>query len=439
MLPACLLQGLTVVVFPLLGLMADQLRRIKEAGIEGAILKGGMSPEELNSLWQKVKEGRLSMVLTNPEMLSLSAVHEKLRGIPIAHLVLDEAHTLPEWGETFRPAYLELGRIAHLLQADQITAFTATASPEILSRLQTILFEGVSFNLVKANPDRANIYYQVLPTLSKRESLLELVPRVQRPTLIFCASRRETEQVALCLRQELKDREIRFYHAGLSPSNRKELEDWYFHSSKGILTATCAYGMGMDKSNIRTVIHYSLPPSVEAYLQESGRAGRDRKDCQAILLYHPEDCEREKNNPRDDLRVRYEKLLAFAEDSRRCRRESLMAVLEAEPEDCIKCDVCTGQVLKEDPHQEGILKILGGKNLSPSQATDLLLGRFHRNLRLYRVKGFGDFSHWSRKEIEVALAYLKEEKIEPSPQRGIYEGVLLLRKIQILLKKLIKK
>ena len=279
MLPACLLEGLTIVAFPLLGLMADQLRRVEEAGMTGILLKGGMSRQEKESAWRDIEEGKVQMLLTGPEMLILPEVRRRLAGVKISHLVLDEAHTIPEWGESFRPACLELGRILPELKAEQITAFTATASPLILEKIKSILFDGLSFNLVRANPDRVNIRYEVRPVLSRMGTLTELIPTVERPALVFCSTRRQTEQCALYLRQRLGDEDIRFYHAGLSKELRSELEDWYFNSDRAVLAASCAYGMGMDKSNIRTVIHYALPSSVEAYLQESGRAGRDRRPC----------------------------------------------------------------------------------------------------------------------------------------------------------------
>ncbi|MDC7234991.1 MAG: RecQ family ATP-dependent DNA helicase [Spirochaetales bacterium] len=431
MLPACLMEGLTIVAFPLLGLMADQLRRVEEAGMRGAILKGGMSRKEKDALWEDAASGKLHMLLTNPEMLILPEVRERLAGLKISHLVLDEAHTIPEWGESFRPACLELGRILPEIAPEQITAFTATASPLILEKIKTILFSGLNFNLVRANPDRVNIFYEVRPVLSRMNSLTQLIPRIQRPALIFCSSRRQTEQCALYLRQRLDDEEIRFYHAGLSSELRSELEEWYFQSDRGILAATCAYGMGMDKGNIRTVIHYTLPSTVEAYLQESGRAGRDRQPCRAILLYHPEDSFREVNNPKAELKNRYEKLLAFAEDTETCRRESLLTILEAEPEDCDSCDVCRNRVLKKDPVENLIQQTVRRFNgrFTAKLLADFLLGRYSSDIQegcYFRSSGFGCLKHWSREDLmETIRGLLETEKI------SLFSGVWMKGKIKI--------
>ncbi len=246
MLPACLLEGLTIVAFPLLGLMADQLRRVEEAGMTGVLLKGGMSRKEKDETWGRIESGKIQMLLTNPEMLVLPEVRRRLARVKISHLVLDEAHTIPEWGESFRPACLELGRILPELEAEQITAFTATASPLILEKIKSLLFDGLSFNLVRANPDRTNIHYEVRPVLCRMRTLSEVLPQVERPAIIFCSSRRQTEQCALSLRQRLKDEDIRFYHAGLSKELRNELELWYFNADRAVLCATCAYGLTLS-------------------------------------------------------------------------------------------------------------------------------------------------------------------------------------------------
>ena len=424
MLPACLLEGLTIVVFPLLGLMADQLRRVEEAGMTGAVLKGGMSQKEKETLWQRAETGELDMLLTGPEMLILPDVRKKLRGIRVSHMVLDEAHTIPEWGESFRPACLEMGRILPELGMEQITAFTATASPLILNKIKSILFSDLSFNLVMANPDRVNIHYEVRPVLSRMAALTELIPRIERPAIIFCTTRRQTEQCALYLRQRLRDNEIRFYHAGLSKEIRGDLEKWFFDSEDGILTATCAYGLGMDKSGIRTVLHYTLPSSVEAYLQESGRAGRDRQPCRAILLYHPEDRERESNNLNSEQRRRYEKLLSFAEDRSTCRRESLLAILDAEPEDCNSCDVCRKEVLLADPLQPVLQNIVRRYNrrFTAPLLRQFLLGRHNREIRqafYHRCPEFGILKENDPDDIKEMIRGLESLGVIKKTRSGV--------------------
>ena len=354
MLPALMLEGPTIVIFPLLSLIADQLRRCNEAGIEAAALTGGQSSEERATLFRRVRSGKTRMILTNPEMLISPGVIPKLKECGFSHLVFDEVHTVSEWGDSFRPAYLEAGNTYRKAEIPIITAFTATASEGVLSRVKEVLFPGENPAVVTANPDRPNISYTVLPSLSKINSLQLLLGRedssdryrpsalVKRPALVFCGRRRTAERTALELRMRLGESEIFFYHAGLEKDEKSKVEEWFFNSTDGILCSTTAYGMGVDKSGIRTVIHRDLSPSVEAYLQESGRAGRDREPAEAILLFSPED-RLSSEDPR------YRALLEFAECSDECRRKNLLTLLGAETDFCHGCDVCRKTVESRAP------------------------------------------------------------------------------------------
>ncbi|MEW5817337.1 MAG: DEAD/DEAH box helicase, partial [Spirochaetota bacterium] len=266
MLPASLLEGPTLVIFPLLSLIADQARRLIEAGMKPGILRGGQSRTEREAVWKDVKSGKSRMILTNPETVLHPPVLAKLKELNIKHLVIDETHIVSEWGETFRPVYLDIRRIAAEASVSVVTAFTATASPIILEKIKAILFPDTSPNIVFANPDRPNIRYSVIPTLSKDHTLTELFqpgsPRAAtRPALIFCRSRSGAEMTAHMLRERTGEKGIYFYHAGLEKEEKAEIEKWFFPSQDGVLASTCAYGMGVDKPDIRTVIHRDIPPS----------------------------------------------------------------------------------------------------------------------------------------------------------------------------------
>ena len=367
MLPALLLEGPTLVVFPLLSLIADQLRRCREADLPAAALTGGQDQKDRSRIFRELSSGSLRIVLTNPETALSPAVLPKLKDCGFSHLVLDEVHTVSEWGDTFRPAYLDSARIHTETGIPIVTAFTATASEKVLKRVKEVLFPGESPRIVSSNPDRTNIAYTVLPSLCRINSLRLLLagqdspgtaPKpyppsslVRRPALVFCGTRKTAEITALQLRLRLNEPDIFFYHAGLSREEKAEIEKWFFSSDNGILCATTAYGMGVDKANIRTVIHHDLSPSVEAYLQESGRAGRDRDPAEAILLYSPEAALRS-GDPR------YRSLLAFAEDSGTCRRNSLLGLLGAEPVYCQGCDVCRGRVELLAPWEDSFIRFV---------------------------------------------------------------------------------
>ena len=309
MLPAVMLAGITVIVFPLLSLMADQLRRLEERGIPARILRGGQERQERDETFAALEKGSVSILITNPETLKIETTLERLENCIIDHLVIDETHTVFEWGSTFRPSYLDLHTIYERLDIRVVTAFTATASKLVLDEVKTILFPDRSPHLITADPDRPNIAYRVIPSICKDHDLVRLLRRPERepgrpdptsqvppgslplprPALVFCRTRRGAEETARTLRYLLDEKEIYFYHAGLERDEKKRIEEWFFSSRNGILTATCAYGMGVDKSDIRTVVHKDPAPSVEAYLQESGRGGRDRKQAYAVLLLGPDE------------------------------------------------------------------------------------------------------------------------------------------------------
>lgn len=342
-LPALMDSGLTIIIYPLLGLMADQQRRLGD-GV-ALVLKGGMSSDEKKALFTGLESGRVKLLLTNPEALQNPKTLEKLRKLKPRQLVIDEAHCVSEWGESFRPAYLKLGEVIRTLEPVCLTAFTATASPPILERVKEILFEGENSALISASSNRPAISYRVIPVLSMKRALVRSVVKMPKPLLIFVLSRDSAEIIAKELALCLPESEIRFYHAGLSKEERTGIEKWYMDADEGILVSTCAYGMGMDKNNIRTVIHAGLPASVEAYLQESGRAGRDRLAAASIVLMPFRQPEPES--------VRAKKMLEWASDRELCRRSGLLRLIgeeDAESLACMDeeglgaCDVCRGDV-----------------------------------------------------------------------------------------------
>ncbi|MDR2758056.1 MAG: RecQ family ATP-dependent DNA helicase [Spirochaetaceae bacterium] len=362
-LPAMLLEGPTLVIYPILSLMADQERRLRERGFEPVLLRGGQSAEERQEIWDKVGSGKGRFIIANPEVLLSPQVMGKLKGLKIIHVVIDEAHCVSEWGESFRPSYLRIREIIEAVQEEDIlplvTAFTATASAPVLEKIGTYVFGGTGAHRIVGNPDRSNIRYAALGCMLRNPTVRDLIRKNERPAIVFCSSRPGTQNLARYLRNELGDPEIRFYHAGLSREEKTETENWFFKSPRGILVSTCAYGMGVDKANIRTVIHRDCPPSVEAYLQESGRAGRDGLLSQAILLWGPDDesALRRAKAPADQARLL--DLMAYAKNTGSCRRQALLGLLNYEgggesPESAC-CDVCEGRARGELREEAALL------------------------------------------------------------------------------------
>jgi len=319
-LPAALLPHPTLVIYPLRSLTADQKRRSDRAGLETAVLQGGQTRAQRQAVWDGLEAGRFKLLLSNPETLALPRVLERLKALPLSHAVIDEAHCVELWGKSFRPAYRNLAPVLEQLKVPRITAFTATATGRIVEDWGESLFGGRPFEVHRASADRPNLDFVQEPYLSLRRSLPRAVLRERRPALVFCRSREKVRRWAHHLHRETA-LEVRFYHAGLTRDEKAAVEAWFFSSQDGVLVATNAYGMGVDKPNIRTVFHLEAAPGPEDYLQEAGRAGRDGTPARAVL-FQPS---RKERSPA------------------RCRRAVLLEAFgEAQPQ-CSGCDVCRGQ------------------------------------------------------------------------------------------------
>ena len=342
-IPALMLDGITIVVYPLLALMSDQKRRLDSYNISSALFRGGQTPDERQRQLCDLQNGKIKIVLTNPETLLSRYLTNELVKCRISHFVIDEAHCVFDWGTTFRASYLSLKNIIEKLKPDSVTAFTATASALVKDELQKLLFTDPA-EVYQASSDRANIHYTVIPCAAKKKKVAELVLTEKKPLLIFCGTHANTESLGYFLFSFLNDENVRFYHAGLEKQEKTVVEEWFFNSSDGVLVSTCAYGMGVDKKNIRTVIHYDVPSSAEAYLQEAGRAGRDGGQSKAILLYSPDDLEQIAKSD-DERRKFFEKYIKI----KGCRRKLLLQAMDETkvPDICSGCDICDGNAVFE--------------------------------------------------------------------------------------------
>ncbi len=417
-LPAFELPGLTVVLFPLLALISDQHRRMQSSGIEIATLTGSTPKEERKKIFQKARQGTIKVILSNPETITAESMLRDLSSVSCAHLVIDEAHCISEWGETFRPAYLNIGKLIDSCEFGAITAFTATASPQVLQKIQKYLFGDHPAHLIMGNPDRENIHYHIEPTICKIQSIVHLLAgnrdssqaslaRYGRPAIIFCGGRARAENIARTLRMRLSDDRIHFYHAGMEREEKQRIEEWFFTSNDGILCSTCAYGMGVDKQNIRAVIHYDLPASVESYLQEAGRGGRDRSVADAILLVDGQEGSESREWKDATAKERYLNMVAYT-THRGCLRKYLLSLLGVESEGCSGCDWCDGALPEAMREETAILQWLAKspRRYEKSLAVQMLNGsrsQLSRHLVLHRKRGWGILRHWEVEDITTAL------------------------------------
>lgn len=365
-IPALLLDGPSLIIYPLLALMTDQQRRMEEGSLRSVIFRGGQSVEEREENFKKIKNGA-QIILANPEVLQSDELLEQLCKVGIKHIAIDEAHCVSEWGDSFRPAYLGLGKVIKTINPPMITAFTATASPTVLSRVAEILFDGAA-HIVRSESDRQNIHYFVKYASAKKKEALVLAKTELRPMIIFCGTRDKCEDMSMELNICFGEGTSRFYHAGLAKEEKEETEKWFYQSKDGVLCATCAYGMGVDKKDIKTVVHLETPATAEAYIQEAGRGGRDGSIAKAILIWSLEDS---LNYSVYKKGSREAAMREFAETTD-CRRQVLLDSLGAEKAVCSGCDLCNAR-------QQSNNKQKGERYVADWQATYSVIKKYRNS------------------------------------------------------------
>ncbi|MFK7818953.1 MAG: ATP-dependent DNA helicase RecQ [Planctomycetaceae bacterium] len=288
-LPALLLEGTTVVVSPLIALMKDQIDALVARGVDAARLDSSLSAEEYRSIAGRIRSGQLKLLYVAPERFANERFRGMLSTMNISLFAIDEAHCISEWGHNFRPDYLKLAQFAREFNADVILALTATATPGVLSDMCRFL------DIDPANAVRTPFYRQNLSLLSEvveadaRDEILlsRIQSRPRGATIVYVTVQKTAEYIAQFLKNH--DLPARAYHAGLDAEFRSGVQEWLMQSDDSIVVATIAFGMGIDKSNIRYVYHYNLPKSLENYAQEIGRAGRDGEPSTCEILYCVDD------------------------------------------------------------------------------------------------------------------------------------------------------
>ena len=345
-IPALVRPGLAIVVSPLIALIKDQVDALRANGVAAAGLHSGLARDELMEVYGQLWRGDLKLLYVAPERILLPDFLARLQEIPLALIAIDEAHCISQWGHDFRPEYAELGRLRHLFPHIPLVALTATADDatrqDILNRL--VLNDPL---VHLASFDRPNIRYTLVEKFKPSEQLLHYVQKqAGQCGIVYCTSRKRTEEVADLLK--VRNYRAACYHAGLPSEQRAAVQDAFIRDDLDIVVATVAFGMGIDKPNVRFVVHYDIPKNIEAYYQETGRAGRDGLPAEALLLFDPADIERvrgllENNENAEQRQVEIFKLnlmSAFAE-AQTCRRQVLLNYFgEYHAEPCGNCDIC---------------------------------------------------------------------------------------------------
>ncbi len=345
-LPALMREGVTVVISPLIALMRDQVRALQEAGVAAGALTSANSPEETSAVWDALDRGQLKLLYLAPERLASDGSIGMLRRIGVSMIAVDEAHCVSQWGHDFRPDYLRIGQLRRALDVP-LAAFTATADRETQAEITEKLFDGAPPRAFLRGFDRPNIHLAFEAKNKPRNQILAFAAaRPGQSGIVYCGTRAKTETLAGALRSE--GRPAIHYNGGMDPEARREAERRFQQEDGLIVVATVAFGMGIDKPDIRWVAHADLPKSIEAYYQEIGRAGRDGAPAETLTLFGQEDIKLRRSqideSPAPPERraadhARLNALLGLAE-ALECRRKTLLGYFGEVEVTCGKCDLC---------------------------------------------------------------------------------------------------
>jgi ATP-dependent DNA helicase RecQ len=430
-LPALLREGVTVVISPLIALMRDQVRGLRAAGVEAGALTSGNTEEETAEVWAALEAGRLKLLYIAPERLAAGSALGMLRRIGVSLIAVDEAHCVSQWGHDFRPDYLRIGELRRALNVP-LAAFTATADAETQQEIVDKLFDGQPPQIFLHGFDRPNIHLAFAAKDGPRQQIMRFAAaRKGQSGIVYCGTRAKTEGLAQALDQA--GHSACAYHGGMEADRRREVEHRFNTEDGLIVVATVAFGMGVDKPDIRWVAHADLPKSIEAYYQEIGRAGRDGAPAETLTLYGPDDIRLRRSQIDEGLAPperrmadhgRLNALLGLAE-ALECRRVALLRYFGEAAEPCGNCDLCEMPPETFDG-TEAVRKALSamlrtGERFGTGHLIDILTGtatdkvraRGHDDLPTFGVGRDMDKRGWQG----VFRQMMGHDLVRPDPER----------------------
>ena len=285
--PALSMEGVCIVITPLIALMKDQVHHLRQRGIIAAAIYSGMQRDDIIRILENCILGTTKLLYVSPERLGSDLFQAKLRHMRVSFITVDEAHCISQWGYDFRPSYLKIADIRRICPDVPVLALTATATPKVVDDICAKLTLSTSFRVFRMSFERKNLTYLVSHATDKQADLIHLLDGMKGSAIVYVRSRRHAREVAEMLTEA--GLSATFYHAGLESAVKDQRQRDWQHDRVRIMVATNAFGMGIDKSDVRMVVHYDCPDSIEAYFQEAGRAGRDGQPARAILLYNATD------------------------------------------------------------------------------------------------------------------------------------------------------
>jgi ATP-dependent DNA helicase RecQ len=347
-IPSLLFDGLTVVVSPLISLMKDQVEQLRAVGVPSLFLNSSLAPQEYQENMEYVKRGEVKLLYVAPETLLTPRILSLLDSVLVDCLTIDEAHCISEWGHDFRPEYRQLVALRQRYPKAVCLALTATATSRVRQDIRTTL-KFTTTNEFIASFNRENLYIEVARKHDPYQQTIDMLERYKDQSgIIYCFSRRQVDELAAYL--ALKGYSVRPYHAGLEDSERSMNQEAFIRDDAQIIVATIAFGMGINKPNVRFVIHFDLPKSIESYYQEIGRAGRDGLPAHCLLLYSYSDVakinyfiDQKEGSEKRVATQHLDAIVRYAEDELSCRRKPLLYYFGESPisDNCSNCDNCT--------------------------------------------------------------------------------------------------
>ena len=430
-LPALSLPGTAIVISPLIALMKNQVDQLNAFGVNAQFLNSTLSKAEINKVKKDTLAGEVKLLYVAPESLTKEDNLEFLRNSNITFVAIDEAHCISEWGHDFRPEYRRIRGIIDQIGNLPIIALTATATPKVQLDIQRNL-QMDEASVFKSSFNRTNLYYEVRPKHNTKKQLIQYVKKHKgKSGVVYCLSRKKVEEIAELLR--VNDVKALPYHAGLDSQVRMNNQDAFLNEDCDVIVATIAFGMGIDKPDVRFVIHYDTPKSVEGYYQETGRAGRDGMEGNCLMFYSYDDIVKlekfNKDKPvteRDNSKLLLQEMASYA-DSAVCRRKQLLHYFgETYEKDCGFCDNCLHPKERFEAQNEAQLALKAvqqtGQRFGIEHLTAVLTGLRNQYTTSYdhdKLEVFGagkehDAQFWSSVLRQVLLSEYLEKDIENS-------------------------
>ncbi|MFL2634566.1 MAG: RecQ family ATP-dependent DNA helicase, partial [Dehalococcoidia bacterium] len=404
-LPALLFDGLTLVVSPMISLMKDQSDALNELGIKARSLNSSYSLSENNQTINLIKNNGLKILFIAPERLMQPETLNIIRKAKVSFIAIDEAHCVSQWGHDFREEYLKLGEVRPELKVSApILSLTATADNRTKKEIVDKIYLSKTPITIESGYDRPNIFLSFVPKNNAKNQILSFIEQQQNNSgIIYCSSRKKTEDLANFIKSN-GYKNVLPYHAGLSAKERSDAHELFKNKDDAIITATIAFGMGIDKPNVRFVCHLDMPSNIESYYQEIGRAGRDGLPAKTLTIYGMDDIMlrseqiQSKESNEEQKRLEFQRLgtLISLCDATRCRRQVLLNYFNEKIEECNNCDICLDGIDLIDGTEDA-QKILSaitrtGERFGSNHIINILIGKQTDNIIKFghdKLKTFG--------------------------------------------------